>query len=86
MHLLRLLRRGRTKRWARAAIWSGGMVALTRRGLVNAVVTGVTRGSLGLWNRRQETPDGMGYAVHCDAPRWEDRSVSFVWIAIRTSP
>jgi hypothetical protein len=29
----------RTKRWTRAAIWSGKMDALTRRGLVNAVVT-----------------------------------------------
>jgi hypothetical protein len=29
---------GRTKRWTRAAIWSGKMAALTRRGLVNAVV------------------------------------------------
>ena len=32
----------RTWRWTRAAIWSGRMVALTRRGLVNAVVTSLS--------------------------------------------
>jgi hypothetical protein len=31
-----------TKRWTRAAIWSWKMDALTRRGLVNAVVCGYT--------------------------------------------
>ena len=33
----RQVKRGRTKRWTRAAVWSGKMVALTRGGLLNAV-------------------------------------------------
>jgi hypothetical protein len=42
----------RAYRWTRAAIWSGRMVALTRRGLVNAVVRSRSVGSEGNWVAR----------------------------------
>jgi len=60
---------GRTKRWTRAAIWSWKMDALTRRGLVNAVVLSGTQNAVGIGAHRR----GLGC---CDGPRWRGLSCS----------
>jgi hypothetical protein len=75
----------RTKRWTRAAIWSGKMVALTRRGLVNAVVTvpgGATKRTLprganvgrdGSRDGRRAGPTGWAMRTRKTNARWRGK-------------